>query len=162
MAASENSRSAVAFLVTLPEAVDLTVRVNITLPEEPLRRIHERARNRSAFLARAAEKALAESSSNRAQTVRDLCSYRRVEGRDRLTFGERQGDNAAISDDHRQFSELAPASITVRSAPKDVPDEVRNERDAQQHSADCETARSRSAACQLAGIQSGARRRAGR
>jgi metal-responsive CopG/Arc/MetJ family transcriptional regulator len=35
--------------------------VNITLPERLLRRIDERARNRSAFLARAAEKALAES-----------------------------------------------------------------------------------------------------
>ena len=56
----ENS-DAVAFLVTLPEAVDRTVRVNITLPERLLRRIDERAKNRSAFLARAAEKALAES-----------------------------------------------------------------------------------------------------
>jgi len=60
MADPENS-DAVAFLVTLPEAVDRTVRVNITLPERLLRRIDERAKNRSAFLARAAEKALAES-----------------------------------------------------------------------------------------------------
>jgi hypothetical protein len=37
------------------------VRVNITLPERSLHRIDERARNRSAFLARAAEKALAKS-----------------------------------------------------------------------------------------------------
>ena len=52
---------AVAFLVTLREPADRTVRVNITLPERLLRRIDERATNRSAFLARAAEKALAES-----------------------------------------------------------------------------------------------------
>ena len=52
---------AVAFLVTLPEAADCTARVNITLPERLLRRIAERAKNRAAFLARAAEKALAES-----------------------------------------------------------------------------------------------------
>jgi len=51
---------AVAFLVILPEAADRTVRVNITLPARLLRRIDERAKNRSAFLARAAEKALAE------------------------------------------------------------------------------------------------------
>jgi predicted RNase H-like HicB family nuclease len=60
MADPENA-DAVAFLVTVPEAVDRTVRVNITLPERLLRRIDERAKNRSAFLARAAEKALAES-----------------------------------------------------------------------------------------------------
>jgi predicted RNase H-like HicB family nuclease len=52
---------AVAFLATVPEAPDRSVRVNITLPERLLRRIDERAKNRSAFLARAAEKALAES-----------------------------------------------------------------------------------------------------
>ena len=52
---------AVAFVVTVPEAADRTVRVNITLPERLLRRIDERAKNRSAFLARAAEKALSES-----------------------------------------------------------------------------------------------------
>ncbi len=51
---------AVAFLVTLPEPAERTVRVNITLPERLLRRIDARARNRSAFFARAAEKALAE------------------------------------------------------------------------------------------------------
>ena len=60
MADPENS-DAVAILVTLPEAVDRTVRVNITLTERLLRRIDEHAKNRSAFLARAAEKALAES-----------------------------------------------------------------------------------------------------
>ena len=60
MADPENG-DAVAFLVTLPEPADRTVRVNITLPERLLRRIDERAKNRSAFLARAAEKALAES-----------------------------------------------------------------------------------------------------
>lgn len=60
MADPENG-DAVAFLVTLQEPADRTVRVNITLPERLLRRIDERATNRSAFLARAAEKALAES-----------------------------------------------------------------------------------------------------
>jgi len=60
MADPENG-DAVAFLVTLGEPADRTVRVNITLPERLLRRIDERAKNRSAFLARAAEKALAES-----------------------------------------------------------------------------------------------------
>lgn len=60
MADPENG-GAVAFLVTLREPADRTVRVNITLPERLLRRIDERATNRSAFLARAAEKALAES-----------------------------------------------------------------------------------------------------
>jgi predicted RNase H-like HicB family nuclease len=60
MADPENG-DAVAFLVTLQGPADRTVRVNITLPERLLRRIDERAKNRSAFLARAAEKALAES-----------------------------------------------------------------------------------------------------
>ena len=60
MANPENA-DAVAFLITLPDLADRTVRVNITLPERLLRRIDERAKNRSAFLARAAEKALAES-----------------------------------------------------------------------------------------------------
>ena len=60
MADPENA-DAVAFLVSVPEAADRAVRVNITLPERLLRRIDERAKNRSAFLARAAEKALAES-----------------------------------------------------------------------------------------------------
>jgi predicted RNase H-like HicB family nuclease len=60
MADPENG-DAVAFLVSLQEPADRAVRVNITLPERLLRRIDERAKNRSAFLARAAEKALAES-----------------------------------------------------------------------------------------------------
>jgi len=60
MADPENA-DAVAFVVTVPEAADRTVRVNITLPERLLLRIDERAKNRSAFLARAAEKALSES-----------------------------------------------------------------------------------------------------
>jgi predicted RNase H-like HicB family nuclease len=60
MANPENG-DAVAFLVTLREPADRAVRVNITLPERLLRRIDERVKNRSAFLARAAEKALAES-----------------------------------------------------------------------------------------------------
>lgn len=59
--ADPNNGDAVAFLVTLPETADRSVRVNITLPERLLRRIDERAANRSAFLARAAEKALSES-----------------------------------------------------------------------------------------------------
>ena len=56
-----DNADAVAFVVTVPDAADRTVRVNITLPERLLRRIDARAKNRSAFLARAAEKALAES-----------------------------------------------------------------------------------------------------
>ncbi len=59
MAVPDNS-DAVAFLVSLPEPAERSVRVNVTLPERLLRRIDARARNRSAFLARAAEKALAE------------------------------------------------------------------------------------------------------
>jgi len=59
--ADPKNADAVAFLVSVPEAADRTVRVNITLPERLLRRIDERAKNRSAFLARAAEKALQES-----------------------------------------------------------------------------------------------------
>jgi predicted RNase H-like HicB family nuclease len=59
--ADPESADAVAFLISVPDAADGTVRVNITLPERLLRRIDERAENRSAFLARAAEKALEES-----------------------------------------------------------------------------------------------------
>ena len=55
------NHDAIAFLITLPGVADRSVRVNITLPERLLRRIDERTKNRSAFLARAAEKALAES-----------------------------------------------------------------------------------------------------
>jgi hypothetical protein len=58
--ADDDNRDAVAFLVNLPETADRSVRVNITLREGLLRRIDERAANRPAFLARAAEKALAE------------------------------------------------------------------------------------------------------
>jgi predicted RNase H-like HicB family nuclease len=50
---------AVAFLATLPEPTE-RVRVNIILPVQLLRLIDARAANRSAFLARAAEKALSE------------------------------------------------------------------------------------------------------
>ena len=57
MADPDNSE-AVAFLATVPEPAERSVRVNITLPERLLRRIDARAANRSAFLARAAEKAL--------------------------------------------------------------------------------------------------------
>jgi predicted RNase H-like HicB family nuclease len=59
--ADPDNADAVAFVVTVPDAADRTVRVNITLPQRLLRRIDARAKNRSAFLARAAEKALAES-----------------------------------------------------------------------------------------------------
>jgi len=59
MADPDNSE-AVAFLATVPEPAERSVRVNITLPERLLRRIDARAANRSAFLARAAEKALTE------------------------------------------------------------------------------------------------------
>ena len=55
-----DNADAVAFLATLPEPAERSVRVNITLPERLLRRIDARAANRSAFLARAAEKALTE------------------------------------------------------------------------------------------------------
>lgn len=48
-------------------AADRTVPANITLPGRLLRRIDERARNRFAFLARAAEKALAEGRPKRAE-----------------------------------------------------------------------------------------------
>ena len=59
MADPDNSDS-VAFLATVPDPPERSVRVNITLPERLLRRIDARAPNRSAFLARAAEKALIE------------------------------------------------------------------------------------------------------
>jgi predicted RNase H-like HicB family nuclease len=55
-----DNADAVAFLATVPESAERSVRVNITLPERLLRRIDARAANRSAFLARAAEKALTE------------------------------------------------------------------------------------------------------
>lgn len=59
--ADPNKSDAVAFLVTAPEEeMEHGVRINIILPEPLLRRIDARARDRSAFLARAAEKALAE------------------------------------------------------------------------------------------------------
>ncbi|MGH7045161.1 MAG: type II toxin-antitoxin system HicB family antitoxin [Stellaceae bacterium] len=58
--ADPDSRNAAAFLATVPGTVERSVRVNITLPEPLLRRIDAHTRNRSAFLARAAEKALSE------------------------------------------------------------------------------------------------------
>lgn len=58
--ADPSNADAVAFLMSLPELGDWSVRVNITLPARLLRRIDAHASNRSAFLARAAEKALAE------------------------------------------------------------------------------------------------------
>jgi predicted RNase H-like HicB family nuclease len=58
--ADPDNADAVAFLATVPEPAERSVRVNITLPERLLRRIDAHAANRSAFLARAAEKALTE------------------------------------------------------------------------------------------------------
>ena len=58
--ADPDNGDTVAFLATVAEPAERSVRVNITLPERLLRRIDARAANRSAFLARAAEKALAE------------------------------------------------------------------------------------------------------
>jgi hypothetical protein len=56
--ADPTNADALAFPVTLPEVRRCTARVNVTLPERLLRRIDERAKNRSASVARAAEKAL--------------------------------------------------------------------------------------------------------
>lgn len=58
--ADPDSENAVAFLAKVPGIVERSVRVTITLPEPLLRRIDARAGSRSAFLARAAEKALSE------------------------------------------------------------------------------------------------------
>ncbi|MGA8381767.1 MAG: type II toxin-antitoxin system HicB family antitoxin [Stellaceae bacterium] len=58
--ADPDSRNAVAFVATVPGTVERSVRINITLPEPLLRRIDAHTHNRSAFLARAAEKALSE------------------------------------------------------------------------------------------------------
>jgi prevent-host-death family protein len=58
---SPPSKTADARAATVRQAADGVARVNITLPERLLRRIDARVKNRSAFLARAAEKALAES-----------------------------------------------------------------------------------------------------
>ena len=58
--ADPENADAVALLVTLPKAPDRTVRGNVMPPERLLRRVDERAKNRSPFLARAAEKALAD------------------------------------------------------------------------------------------------------
>jgi predicted RNase H-like HicB family nuclease len=48
------NRDAVAFIVTVPDAGERAVRVNVTLPESLLKRIDERTTNRSRFLAQAA------------------------------------------------------------------------------------------------------------
>jgi predicted RNase H-like HicB family nuclease len=55
----ENNRSGVAVLVPAPDIAEKVVRINVTMPEGLLRRIDERAANRSRFLAQAAERALA-------------------------------------------------------------------------------------------------------
>lgn len=59
MADPEN-RDGVVVLVPMPEDVAKIIRVNVTLPAGLLRRIDARTNNRSRFLAKAAEKALAE------------------------------------------------------------------------------------------------------
>jgi predicted RNase H-like HicB family nuclease len=56
--ADENNRAGVAFLVPAPDIEDKVVRINVTLPESLVRRIDAASRNRSRFLAKAAEKAL--------------------------------------------------------------------------------------------------------
>lgn len=56
--ADPEHRDGVAVLVPAPEDDDRTVRVNVTLPENLLRRIDAVADNRSRFLAKAAERAL--------------------------------------------------------------------------------------------------------
>ena len=58
--ADPDSRNAVASVATVPGTIERRVRINITLPEPLLRRIDAHTQNRSAFLARAAEKALSE------------------------------------------------------------------------------------------------------
>jgi predicted RNase H-like HicB family nuclease len=58
--ADPDNADTVAFVATVREPAKRSVRVNITLPERLLRQIDARATNRSAFLARAAEKALTE------------------------------------------------------------------------------------------------------
>jgi predicted RNase H-like HicB family nuclease len=57
MAEAEN-RNGVAVLVAAPEDTGRVVRIKVTLPESLLRRIDEKTRNRSRFLATAAERAL--------------------------------------------------------------------------------------------------------
>ncbi len=59
MADPEN-RDGVVVLVPMPDDVAKIIRVNVTLPAGLLRRIDARTSNRSRFLAKAAEKALAE------------------------------------------------------------------------------------------------------
>lgn len=58
MADPEN-RDGIAVLVAAPPATERAVRINVTLPSNLLRRIDERASNRSRFLAQAAEHELA-------------------------------------------------------------------------------------------------------
>jgi predicted RNase H-like HicB family nuclease len=59
MADPEN-RDGVVVLVPMPDDAAKIIRVNVTLPAGLLRRIDARTNNRSRFLAKAAEKALAE------------------------------------------------------------------------------------------------------
>jgi predicted RNase H-like HicB family nuclease len=58
MAELEN-RDGVAVLIAAPATEDRAVRLNVTLPESLVRRIDEVSRNRSRFLAEAAEDKLA-------------------------------------------------------------------------------------------------------
>ena len=52
------NRDAVAFLVTVPDADERAVRINVTLPASLLDRIDAQTKNRSGFLAKAASAAL--------------------------------------------------------------------------------------------------------
>ena len=54
------NRDGVVALVSMPDDAAKIIRVNVTLPAGLLRRIDARTDNRSRFLAKAAEKALAE------------------------------------------------------------------------------------------------------
>ena len=54
------NRDGVVVLVSMPDDAAKIIRVNVTLPAGLLRRIDARTDNRSRFLAKAAEKALAE------------------------------------------------------------------------------------------------------
>lgn len=58
--ADPENRDGVVVLVPMPDDVAKIIRVNVTLPAGLLRRIDARTNNRSRFLAKAAEKALAE------------------------------------------------------------------------------------------------------
>jgi predicted RNase H-like HicB family nuclease len=56
--ADPDNADAIAFIVTVPEVGAKSVRVQVTLPEDLLAQIDAATDNRSAFLARAARRAL--------------------------------------------------------------------------------------------------------